>query len=402
MTQETTHPKLRFPEFEEEWESQPISNQVVLSPRPIKMENEANYELVTVKRRYAGIESRGILKGEDILVKSQFQLCEGDFLISKRQIVHNACGIVPSDLDGAIVSNEYSVFTASESGYIPFFFYKSLSPRMSQAFYLSSIGVVIEKMLFKVDDWLKRKFLFPKHEEQQKIATFLTSVDQKIEKLQRKKDLLTDYKKGMMQKLFSQQLRFKDDQGNNFPEWEEKKLGEVAEIIGGGTPETSKSDYWGEEINWFTPTEIKTKYLKQSVRKISSLGLQKSSAKKLPIGTLLLSTRATVGDVGIATEECSTNQGFQSLVVSEKNYNEFWYYWILSNKKEFIRKSSGSTFIEISKTEIQKIKTQAPRASEQHKIANYLTALDKKIDLTNKKLTQAQAFKKGLLQQMFV
>jgi len=239
-------------------------------------------------------------------------------------------------------------------------------------------------------------------EEQQKIATFLTAVDQKIELLLRKKDQLTAYKKGMMQKLFSQEIRFKDDHGNNFPDWKEKKLGEVADIIGGGTPSTTTPEYWSGEIDWFTPTEIKSKYLLGSERKISSLGLQKSSAKMLPIGTLLLSTRATVGDVGIALKECTTNQGFQSLVVEEEFFNEFWYYWIQMNKKAFLRRSSGSTFIEISKSEILKISALCPSHNEQQKIANFLTALDQKIDLTTQNLTQAQTFKKALLQQMFV
>ena len=98
-----------------------------------------------------------------------------------------------------------------------------------------------------------------------------------------------------------------------------------------------------------TPTEIKSKYIKWSNRTITELGLKKSSAKVLPQGTLLLSSRATVGDVGIAVEECTTNQGFQSLIVNDNNSNEFFYNWIIMNKNEFIKRASGSTFLEISK-----------------------------------------------------
>jgi type I restriction enzyme S subunit len=238
--------------------------------------------------------------------------------------------------------------------------------------------------------------------EQQKVASFLSAVDTKINQLSKKKALLEQYKKGFMQKIFSQELRFKDEQGNDFPDWEERRLKDIAEIIGGGTPGTGNSDYWGGNIQWFTPTEIKQKYLSSSKRTITEDGLKNSSAKKLPIGTLLLSTRATVGDVAIATRECSTNQGFQSLLIKENNVNEYWFYWIKQNKTVLLRKSSGSTFLEISKSEISKLKVLRPHHSEQRKISSFLSSLDKKINLISTELTHAQTFKKGLLQQMFV
>ena len=116
----------------------------------------------------------------------------------------------------------------------------------------------------------------------------------------------------MMKKL-QPQLRFPE-----FSEyWVEKKLGDVAIIIGGGTPNTKIENYWNGNINWFTPTEIKRKYLKNSLRKISQAGLKHSSAKLLKENTILLSTRATVGDAGIALFRCATNQGFQSLEVKK-------------------------------------------------------------------------------------
>ncbi len=129
--------------------------------------------------------------------------------------------------------------------------------------------------------------------------------------------LLKLYKKGIMQKLFSQQIRFKDGEGNDFEDWEVKTLGEICEITGGGTPDTSNPEYWNGNIQWFTPTEIKLDFVSKSIRTITELGLQKSSAKKLPIGTILLTTRATIGEASIALEECTTNQGFQSLIAKE-------------------------------------------------------------------------------------
>jgi type I restriction enzyme S subunit len=238
--------------------------------------------------------------------------------------------------------------------------------------------------------------------EQRKIANFLGAVDEKITQLSRKKALLEDYKRGCMQQLFSHKIRFRDDEGNDFPDWEDKRLEEVANIVGGGTPDSGQDEYWGGEVSWFTPTEMKSKYVTDSVRTISVLGLKKSSAKLLPIGAILVSTRATVGDLSISRKECCTNQGFQSLIVKDENYNEFWYYWIVSNKKELIRRASGSTFLEINKTEVAKIPARRPHLAEQRKIADFLSAIDRKIDLVAKEIAHARAFKAGLLQQMFV
>ncbi|MBC6412324.1 MAG: restriction endonuclease subunit S, partial [Hyphomonadaceae bacterium] len=139
------------------------------------------------------------------------------------------------------------------------------------------------------------------------------------------------------------------------PPWQVKRLGEVVEIIGGGTPDTSVPGYWNGGIRWFTPTEITAKYLSKSARTISRSGLENSSAKMLPAGAILVTTRATIGNVGIALAECCTNQGFQSLVAGKNINNEFLYYSISVLNREFLRRASGSTFQEISRREVSKI-----------------------------------------------
>lgn len=242
----------------------------------------------------------------------------------------------------------------------------------------------------------------PSISEQQKIASFLSSMDKRVSILERKKTKLEEYKKGIMQKIFSQEYRFKDEDGNDFPKWEEKRLGEITDIIGGGTPSTLNESFWNGTINWFTPSEIKSKYVNNSLRKITEQGLEGSSAKLLPINTILFTSRATLGDVSITNVECTTNQGFQSFVPSDNYCTEFLYYWILMNRKKFIRKSSGSTFMEISKTEIQKINILLPVLAEQERIASFLAAIDTKIEKISAQIEQTKSFKKGLLQQMFV
>ncbi|WP_407422868.1 restriction endonuclease subunit S [Methanobrevibacter sp.] len=184
--------------------------------------------------------------------------------------------------------------------------------------------------------------------------------------------------------------------------WESTRIGEIAEVVGGGTPKTEVEEYWNGEIKWFTASEIgKTKYIFDSERHISDNGLKNSSAKLLPKYTILLSSRATVGEISIALTECSTNQGFQSLITKNNVDNEFIYYLISTIKNEFLRRSSGSTFLEISKNEIKRIPINIPELSEQNKISNLFSAIDNKIEMLEKKCQYYQDFKKYLMQRIF-
>lgn len=188
-------------------------------------------------------------------------------------------------------------------------------------------------------------------------------------------------------------LRFKEFQG----EWEKTKFGDIAVVVGGGTPDTNTSQYWNGKIQWFTPSEIgRNKYVYNSVRTISEEGLNKSSAKLLPIGTILLSSRATVGECSINKKECTTNQGFQSLIPKENISNEFVYYLIQTKRKDLIRKSCGSTFLEISANEVRKIVVSIPTIKEQDKIAKLLSLLDERIATQNKIIDKLQTLIKGI------
>jgi len=168
-------------------------------------------------------------------------------------------------------------------------------------------------------------------------------------------------------------------------EWKEKKLGDIGKIIGGGTPSTNNPTYWNGSIEWYTPSEIgKCKYINSSKRKITELGIKNSSAKILPPGTILLSSRATIGEMSILKTEATTNQGFQSLIINKNYSNEFIYYLGSIFKKYLLKNASGSTFLEISKKEVSKIKVNIPSLSEQEKIASFLSQVDKKIEFLEK------------------
>lgn len=145
------------------------------------------------------------------------------------------------------------------------------------------------------DDIKNYPVAIPSIEEQQKIAHFFSTLDEKIEINERKLEAIEKLKKGLMQKIFSQKIRFKQDNGENFCAWSYKTIGNIAKVIGGGTPSTSISSYWNGEIQWLTPSEINSKYVHSSQRTITSSALSNSSAKLLPKGTILLTTRATIG-----------------------------------------------------------------------------------------------------------
>ncbi|WP_270285320.1 restriction endonuclease subunit S [Streptococcus koreensis] len=186
-------------------------------------------------------------------------------------------------------------------------------------------------------------------------------------------------------------------------EWVKTRLNKITEIIGGGTPDTKQTSYWNGGINWFSPTEVgKTVYLTKSEKTISQLGLQKSSAKLLPaFKTILFTSRAGIGDVGILTEESATNQGFQSLVVNEETDVYFLYSYSDQIKKYALKHSAGSTFLEISGKELGKMDLSIPSLSEQQAIGSLFRTLDDLLASYKDNLANYQSLKATMLSKMF-
>jgi type I restriction enzyme S subunit len=185
-------------------------------------------------------------------------------------------------------------------------------------------------------------------------------------------------------------------------DWDIKNIGFCAEVVGGGTPSTFNLKYWKGNINWFTPTEVGLKkYLDESSRKITEEGILNCSAKMLPIGTILLTSRAGIGDLGILTKESCTNQGFQSLIPKENSDGEFLYYLIGSLKNVLLKNASGSTFLEISPGKIKSILIPfPPTKAEQTAIATALNDVDELISTTETLIAKKKAIKQGAMQEL--
>lgn len=185
--------------------------------------------------------------------------------------------------------------------------------------------------------------------------------------------------------------------------WKRRKLGDISEIIGGGTPSTEVPEYWNGNINWYSPAEIGSQiYVKKSQRTITELGLEKSSAKILPIGSVLFTSRAGIGSMAILEEKASTNQGFQS-IVPIKNQLDSYFIFSRSNelKKYAETVGAGSTFIEVSGKQMKEMEILIPKIDEQSQIGLFFKQLDKIITLHKCKCEKLKQIKKSMLEKMF-
>ena len=243
----------------------------------------------------------------------------------------------------------------------------------------------------------------PTLSEQQKIASFLSAVDEKMQQLSRKKELLSQYKKGVMQQLFSGKLRFKDENGEDYADWEEKKLGEVAEKIGDGlhgTPiYTVDSDIYFINGNNLTNGKIE---ITEKTKKVDCNIFTKND-KKLNANTILISLNGTIGNISKYNNE-KVMLGKSVGYFNFKEKTDFYYHILKTETIQnfFTSELTGSTIKNLSLKTLRETEISLPCIEEQQKIANFLSSIDAKIESTNQQITETQSFKKGLLQQMFV
>lgn len=239
----------------------------------------------------------------------------------------------------------------------------------------------------------------PPLEEQVWIVETLSDADQLINGLQRIIAKKQAIKQGMMQELLAGETRLP-----GFSEaWMKCTLADLAHIVSGGTPSSAVPDFWDGGIAWCTPSDItgqSGRYLQCTERTISSEGLTRSSAQLLPKGSLLLCTRATIGEVKIALWSVATNQGFKSLVPKVGVFSEYLYYKMLTLKAELIGYGTGSTFLEVSRRDVAALQFDVPSPREQIAIAETLTDIDDEIDSLYGCLSKSKAIKQGMMQEL--
>ena len=185
--------------------------------------------------------------------------------------------------------------------------------------------------------------------------------------------------------------------------WEQRKLGELADIVGGGTPDTNNEKYWGGDIDWYSPAELDSSiYVEKSLRRITDEGLLSCAARMLPANkTILFTSRAGIGNTAILRRSACTNQGFQSLVVQDGTDVYFIYSMSSKIKKWAEAKASGSTFLEISGRQLGTMQIAVPSSHEQRQIGQLFSRLDALITLHQRKYDKLGELKKSLLEKMF-
>ena len=240
--------------------------------------------------------------------------------------------------------------------------------------------------------------------EQDKISQILTAWDKAISVTESLLANSQQQKKALMQQLLTGNKRLLDENGVRFSgEWKITKLIQMGKVVSGGTPDTNMAMYWEGDILWLTTTDVTAltgRFVSNTSRKITPAGLLNSSAVLLPKGSLMVCTRATIGALAISTSEICTNQGFKNIIPNEGFNIEFIYYLLQMNTNEMIKKSSGSTFLELSKKDFETLSFSCPFIKEQQKIAAVLSAADTEISTLEKKLACLRDEKKALMQQL--
>lgn len=272
--------------------------------------------------------------------------------------------------------------------------------------YANSVSTGDGRSNYNIKDFNKLVISIPTLDEQERISLLINNINTIITLHQRKLEKLKLAKKALLQKLFLKN-------GSQFPEirfkgftdaWEQRKLGDIATITGGGTPSTNISEYWNGDIDWYSPVEIGEKrYASGSIRKITKLGLEKSSAKILPVGTVLFTSRAGIGNTAILQVEGCTNQGFQSITPNSKELDTYFLYTMTPKLKRYGEVTgAGSTFVEVSGKQMEQMNLMIPSLDEQKHVSQLFKVMDDTITLHQRKLDKLQEVKKGLLQKMFV
>ncbi|TDO08720.1 restriction endonuclease subunit S [Halomonas ventosae] len=244
------------------------------------------------------------------------------------------------------------------------------------------------------------RLAWPTEAEQRAIATALSDVDSLLGSLDRLIAKKRDIKQAAMQQLLTGETRLPGFEGA----CETKTLEEIADIRSGGTPSTTNQDLWNGGVAWCTPTDITAlhgrKHLTETERTISQKGLQASSAEVIPPNSIIMTTRATIGECAINTIPMTTNQGFKNLIPLNAD-SEFLFYLMTTQKQLLLQLCGGSTFLEVGKKQLQTFKVTLPSdIEEQAAIATVLSDMDAELEALEQRRSKTAELKQGMMQEL--
>lgn len=402
---EALQPKLRFPGFKGDWEEKKL----------LDVSSKSKYGLNASAKEYDG--ENGYIRITDIDEQSRTFLrakitspsdFDDDYLLTENDLLFTRTGASTGKTylydrkDGKLYFAGFLIKFNINNANSRFVFYHTL-----QSTYDKWVGVMSMRSGqpgINAEEYSSLPIIVPSIDEQTKIATFLTAVDEKLNLLKEKKALLEAYKKGMMQKLFTQEVRFKDDNGEDFEDWEEKRLKELVKIYDGThqTPTYVENGIPFYSVEHITANQFeKTKFISEDVFNKENLRV------KLEKGDILM-TR--IGSIGVARlidwdVKASFYVSLALLKKSNKISNNYLVHFINSAffQNELWERTIHVAFPQkINLGEIGDCLVLFPNEKEQTKIADFITAVDKKIEMVNDQIDHTQEYKKGLLQQMFV
>ncbi|MBB1194787.1 hypothetical protein DNC80_14045 [Flavobacterium sp. SOK18b] len=406
---ETLQPKLRFPEFEGTWEFKSLREITSLitkgtTPKTFS-ENGVNFIKIECLNGHNIDTSKCLFIDEKTHNKELKRsiLQENDLLFAIAGATIGKCTTVKKEALPANTNQALAIIRLKEKENKDYIFQILTSECMSK--YIKdniSVGAQPNLNLEQINSF---SFSYPSHEEQTRIANFLSSVDEKLNLLKEKKALLEDYKKGIMQKIFNQEIRFKDDNGNDFEEWQEKTIAKICtKIQSGGTPKSTNKDYYDGNIPFLSIADMtkQGKYIEYTSNSISEYGLKNSSSWIVPVNSIIYSMYASVGFVAINKIPIATSQAVLNLILEQDICVDYIYYFLLDFQKYLAEYITTGTQGNLNAQTVKGFVVPIPSSEEQTKIANFLSAIDEKIALVSNQIQDTQEYKKGLLQQMFV
>ncbi len=414
MTEVIRIPKLRFSEFKETWTIKKVADIVDRIVIPVDVDKKRKYREIGIRSHGKGIFYKEPVYGVSLGNKRVFWVKENVFVVNIVFAWEQAVAKTTKNENGLIASHRFPMYLPREGILdLDFILYFFLSKKGKNILELASPGGAGRNKTLGQKKFANSKVIIPDIYEQQKIAAFLTAVDRKLIQLERKKTLLEDYKKGVMQQLFSQKIRFKNDNGKPYPDWEEKRLGEIGDFK---TSSIDKKIVEGEKlVNLINYMDV---YNRKELSNSNTDGLMRVSAKDNQIE----GNNLKKGDILFTPSSETPKDIGHSVVIFEDLENTVYSYHLLRYRpkinidilfshyfcnitsvfKQLSRFATGSTRFTISIDNFSKVEVKLPCLAEQTKIAAFLSSIDKKIALVNTQLENTRQFKKGLLQQLFV
>ena len=413
MTNSKLVPRRRFKEFEldGEWEEtklrelfQYIGNAFVGTATPYYVESGHFYlESNNIKDGQINYNTEVFINDEFYQKQKNKWLQTGDMVMVQSGHVGHAA-VIPENLNNSAAHALIMFRNPSENLESHFLNYQYQTTKAKEKIKTITTGNTIQHIL--ASDMKEYKVYISNIVEQKKIGNFFRTIDSLLTLHQHKLDKLKNLKKAYLTEMYPAEgervpkRRFPGFEG----EWEEKKLFELADVEGGGTPSTVNPQFWDGDIDWYTPAEIDERvFVDRSKRKITNLGLAKSSAKMLPIGTVLFTSRAGIGKTAILAREGCTNQGFQSIIPKEGLLDSYFIYSLSNKLKSYgERIGAGSTFVEVSGKQMSEMSLIIPSIFEQKQIGEFFHKLDNSITLQRQKLDKLNDLKKAYLNELFV